>query len=112
MLQNQSAHLEVALDILGKGPHHPSFDDAWEYLAMCPDPTIQLAMRQAVEEAFGPYPKPIGYSDDQEPFWDVDEIARYLGIAAEELIETARDVEEKWTGRTVMKDSSELHLLH
>lgn len=112
MLNNQPVKIDVALNILGEGPQHPAFDDAWESLAMCPDPQIQHAMRMAVEETFGPYPQPIGYTDAQEPFWDVDEMSRYLGIDKEELLDTAREIEDKWGAKTAMRDSSELHLLH
>ena len=112
MLHNQTPTIDTALNIVGKGPQHPSFDDAWEFLAMCPDPRIRHAMRLAVEETFGPYPQPLGYSEHQEPFWDLEEMSRYLGVSREELLESAQEIEEKWGEKTVMRDSTELHLLH
>ncbi|MBF8271437.1 MAG: hypothetical protein HW380_542 [Magnetococcales bacterium] len=112
MLHNQPAEIETALTILEKGPRHPAFDDAWEYLAMSPNPQIRHAMRLAVEETFGPYPQPLGYSENQEPFWDLEEMSRYLGVRSEELLETAQEIEEKWGEKSAMRDSAELHLLH
>lgn len=112
MLHSQPANIDTALHILGKGPAHPAFDNAWEYLAMSKDPHIQHAMRLAVEETFGPYPLPLGYAENQEPFWDIDDMSRYLGVSKDELLENAQEIEEKWGSKTAMRDSSELHLLH
>jgi hypothetical protein len=107
-----STSINQALEVLETGPGHPGYDDAWELLALCNDPDVQRAMRQAMEETFGPYPQPTGYLDSGEPHWCLSVMAKYLGIPEEELEQTVEEIQEKWGDVAGVVDTSELHKLH
>lgn len=106
------SELNSALSIVETGPSHPEFDGAWEYLAVSSDPAIRQAMRQAMEETFGPYPTPTGYSDDGDAHWDISILSKYLGIPVDKIEETALELQEKWGTNSGIMESEHLNLVH
>ncbi|MBF0417134.1 MAG: hypothetical protein HQL86_02670 [Magnetococcales bacterium] len=109
---NMESWINQALAIVEAGPEHPAFDDAWEYLAMSKEPQVRQAMRQAMEEIFGPHPPPTGYDDLGEPYWRTTVIAEYLNIPEDEIIETAYEMKEKWGYSAGVAQTRDLHAVH
>ncbi|MBF0461181.1 MAG: hypothetical protein HQL87_07280 [Magnetococcales bacterium] len=112
MQSHMTQQLNTALQIVGDGPEHPDFDTAWECLALSKHAAIRAAMRQALEETFGPYPPPTGYSDAGEPFWETTVMARYLGIPVDQINETALEMQEKWGADVGVLETEKLHRIH
>lgn len=112
MTPDTAQQIDHALRIIEDGPAHPEFGHAWEYLAISDHSQIRAAMRLAMEETFGPYPPPTGYSDAGEPFWRASIMSKYLGIPVEELEETIEELQEKWGADVGVMETSKLHRVH
>ena len=112
MTLDMTQRINDALRIVEDGPTHPEFDAAWEYLAISNHSEIRMAMRHAMEETFGPYPTPTGYSDSGEPYWDAGVMSEYLGIPVEQIEETASELQEKWGAEAGVLDVEKLHRIH
>ncbi|MBF0161836.1 MAG: hypothetical protein HQL88_06075 [Magnetococcales bacterium] len=113
LLSSDTGHpLNAALQIVGDGPEHPEFDSAWAALALSDHAEIRRAMRLAMEETFGPYPPPTGYSDEGEPYWETAVMSRYLGIPVEQLDATALELREQWGPLVGVMESEQLHRVH
>ncbi|MBF0096324.1 MAG: hypothetical protein HQM04_12780 [Magnetococcales bacterium] len=112
MITSLTQPLQTALQIVEDGPQHPDFDAAWETLALSKHSDIRLAMRMAMEETFGPYPTPTGYSDEGEPFWSIEVMSRYLGIPVEQIHATALEMQEKLGADAGVTETSKLHRVH
>ncbi|MBF0184478.1 MAG: hypothetical protein HQM06_08820 [Magnetococcales bacterium] len=112
MITSLTQPLQEALQIVEDGPQHPDYDAAWETLALSKQSDIRQAMRLALEETFGPYPTPTGYSDEGEPFWSIEIMSRYLGIPVEQMHATALEMQEKWGPDVGVMETSKLHRVH
>ena len=118
MTVSQNTPLDVehgildALGIVESGPDHPDYDQAWEYLALCKNPSIRQAMRTAMEQTFGPYPPPTGYTDDCEPHWSLSVMSKYLNIPEEELTEQSMDIQDRWGERAGIVRTEDLNKVH
>ena len=112
MQSRVTEQLNNALQIVGDGPAHPDFDTAWECLALSRHTEVRAAMRQALEETFGPYPPPTGYSDEGEPYWETTIMSQYLGIPLEQINETALDLQDKWGADVGVMETEKLHRIH
>lgn len=104
--------LQVALGIVEAGPDHPEYEEAWEFLALCKHPAIQQAMRAAMEEAFGPYPPPTGYTDEGEPHWSLAVMSEYLKISEEELTDQSLEIQQRWGARAGVLRTDQLNKVH
>lgn len=109
---NETQQINEALQIVENGPTHPEYDTAWEYLAISNHCEIRRAMRLAMEETFGPYPSPTGYSDAGEPYWEVEIMSKYLGIPVDQIEDTVMELQEKWGADAGVLDSRKLHRIH
>ena len=112
MTPNVTQQLHEALKIVEDGPSHPDFDSAWECLAVTDHVAIRTAMRLAMEETFGPYPPPTGYSDAGEPFWATAIMSKYLGIPVEQIEATALELQDKWGSQVGIMETDKLHRVH
>ena len=112
MISDTTQQLNDALHIVGDGPSHPDFGAAWEYLAISNHSEIRKAMRLALEETFGPYPPPTGYSDAGEPYWETSIMSKYLGIPVEQIEKTALELQEKWGPEVGVMETEQLHRVH
>ncbi|MBF0455219.1 MAG: hypothetical protein HQL72_10445 [Magnetococcales bacterium] len=104
--------IQDALGIVEAGPEHPEYDLAWEYLALCENPSIRHAMRTAMEQTFGPYPPPTGYTDDGEPHWSLAIMSSYLNIPEEELTTQSLEIQERWGEKAGIVRTEELNKVH
>lgn len=112
MLTNMTPQLSSALHIVSDGPEHPDFDAAWEYLALSNHSEIRQAMRLALEETFGPYPPPTGYSTEGEPYWETAIMSKYLDIPIDQVDATAMELKEKWGSAVGVVETEKLHRVH
>ncbi|MBF0382013.1 MAG: hypothetical protein HQL69_13400 [Magnetococcales bacterium] len=104
--------LQDALGIVEAGPDHPEYDQAWEYLALCKNPSIRKAMRSAMEQTFGPYPAPTGYTDDGEPHWSLAVMSKYLDIPEDELTSQSLEIQERWGEKAGIVRTEDLNKVH
>ena len=104
--------IQDALGIVEVGPDHPEYDQAWEYLALCENPSIRKAMRDAMEKTFGPYPDPTGYTDDGEPHWSLSVMSEYLNIPEDELTEQSIEIQERWGEKAGVVRTEDLNKVH
>ena len=104
--------LHDALGIVEAGPEHPKYDQAWEYLALCKNPSIRQAMRTAMEQAFGPYPAPTGYTDDGEPHWSLAVMSKYLDIPEDQLTSQSLEIQERWGEEAGIVRTEDLNKVH
>mgnify|MGYP003573376688 CR=1 FL=1 len=104
--------IQNALSIVEVGPDHPEYDEAWEYLALCENPSIRKAMRTAMEQTFGPYPPPTGYTDNGEPHWSLSVMSKYLDIPEDELTSQSIEIQERWGDKAGIVRTEELHKVH
>jgi hypothetical protein len=96
---SQQWTLQSAVAIL----EHPTVDSAiWaeavEWLLIYGPPQTQELLRQASEHATGhsfPELQPHRFAPDGSPCYDIDELARSLGISAEEARQQLAEKEEK-----------------
>ncbi|MGN7611046.1 hypothetical protein ACQZV8_03065 [Magnetococcales bacterium HHB-1] len=102
---------ERAAQIMAIGPEHPDYEQAWTTMAKSNDPAIKHALREALEHLCGPMPKPTGYSEEGEPYWQTDVIADYLNIEESFVQDVAEEVLEEWEDTSGVKPVRELHLL-
>lgn len=112
MTPSMTLQLDDALHIVGDGPTHPDFAAAWECLAISNHHEIRKAMRLALEETFGPYPPPTGYSDSGEPYWETSIMSKYLGIPVDQINKTAMDLQDKWGPEVGVMRTEQLHRVH
>ncbi|MBF0357921.1 MAG: hypothetical protein HQL70_04885 [Magnetococcales bacterium] len=104
--------LQDALCIVEAGPEHPEYDMAWEYLALCQNPSIRKAMRVAMEQTFGPYPAPTGYTDEGEPHWSLAVMSKYLDIPEDELTAQSMEIQERWGEEAGIVRTEDLNKVH
>ena len=104
--------LHDALCIVDSGPEHPEYEQAWEYLAICETPSIRKAMRTAMEQTFGPYPAPTGYTDAGEPHWSLSVMSKYLDISEEELTSQSHEIQERWGEKAGIVRTEDLNKVH
>jgi hypothetical protein len=104
--------IQDALGIVESGPKHPEYEQAWEYLAICENPSIKKAMRSAMEQTFGPYPPPTGYTDGGEPHWSLAVMSKYLNIPEEELTTQSLEIQERWGERGGIVRTEDLNVVH
>ena len=104
--------LHDALCIVEAGPEHPEYDQAWEYLAICKNPSVRKAMRTAMEQTFGPYPDPTGYTNEGEPHWSLSVMSKYLDIPEEELTDQSLEIQERWGTAAGIVKTEDLHKVH
>ncbi|MBF0187782.1 MAG: hypothetical protein HQL50_07640 [Magnetococcales bacterium] len=107
--KRRDPELGQALDVLEAGPYSPGYNEAWGRVAQSKDPIIQSALRETLEETYGPLPAPTGYSDDGEPYWDTDIMARYLRIDESYVEELAEETLDRWGDDAGVKHVSSLH---
>ncbi|MBF0584140.1 MAG: hypothetical protein HQL80_07895 [Magnetococcales bacterium] len=112
MMTHMTPQLSDALQIVGDGPTHPEFDAAWACLALSDHQEIRAAMRLALEETFGPYPPPTGYSDSGEPYWETAIMAKYLDIPLDQIDTTVLELREKWGEAVGVVETEKLHRVH
>ncbi len=104
--------LHDALSIVEAGPEHPEYDQAWEYLALCKNPSVRKAMRTAMEQTFGPYPSPTGYTNEGEPHWSLAVMSKYLGIPEEELTAQSMEIQDRWGEAAGIVRTEDLNKVH
>ncbi|MBF0447376.1 MAG: hypothetical protein HQL67_04160 [Magnetococcales bacterium] len=114
MINNLDAEntIQDALGIVEAGPEHPDYDQAWEYLALCENPSIRDAMRTAMEQTYGPYPLPTGYTDSGEPHWSLSVMSEYLNIPEEELTAQSLEIQERWGEKAGVVRTEDLNKVH
>lgn len=112
MITPITPQLSRALHVVSDGPEHPDFESAWACLALSNHSEIRQAMRLALEETFGPYPPPTGYSTEGEPFWETAVMSKYLNIPIDQVDATAMELREKWGPSVGVVETEELHRVH
>ncbi|MBF0125138.1 MAG: hypothetical protein HQL60_07365 [Magnetococcales bacterium] len=101
-----------ALTIMESGPTDPDYQEAWSYLLHSRDPAVQKLLRQTLETVYGPMPRPSGYSAAGEPYWTVETIAGYLGVADRDVRQFAECIQDEWQDVPYVLESSRLHTVH
>ncbi|HIJ79157.1 MAG: hypothetical protein OEY01_09090 [Desulfobulbaceae bacterium] len=107
--------LEMALQVM----QHQTVDsktwaDAVKWLLLYGPPAIKEMISQAssmATENFFPELTPIGYNDEGEPLYDIQALAKSLGISEEEAMEKIAELEKKYGIKNIFGEG-QAHKIH